>query len=158
MAVQLTPATGAPLDALAATLSSLPLLQSYGWRADGLRQALHRAQAQGALLWAASVDGGPPAGLIWFEPRGGLGRAGYLKLLAVAAQAQGRGVGAALMDHFERETRGAPGGQMLLCAHDNAAALRFYARRGYREVGSLLGFVRPGQTELLLHRPAFAPR
>jgi ribosomal protein S18 acetylase RimI-like enzyme len=88
-------------------------------------------------------------GLAWFLPTGMLGTAAYLRTLAVVPDAQGEGIGSRLLETFESKSRGA-GGCFLLVSDFNVAALAFYQRRGYHEVGKLDGFVIPGVTELLL--------
>jgi hypothetical protein len=52
---------------------------------------------------------------------------------------------------------GSPRGQgcwsrRFLAERTDAQALRFYARRGFQEVGRLPGFVRPGREEVILWR------
>ena len=88
----------------------------------------------------------PPLALAWYRPKGGFDP-GYLRLLAVAETAQGRGLGSLLMGFLE-----ARGLEFVLAERANAQALRFYARRGFQEVGRLPGFVRPGREEVILWR------
>jgi [ribosomal protein S18]-alanine N-acetyltransferase len=56
--------------------------------------------------------------------------------LWVAPEAQGRGVGTALLRHAERQIAAAGHGRAwLTCSGFNPGAARFYLARGYREVG-----------------------
>jgi ribosomal protein S18 acetylase RimI-like enzyme len=85
-------------------------------------------------------------------PRGAFGRSPYLRLLVVAPDAVGRGVGSALMEAFEAAAFAAAADAFLLVTYDNDAAQRFYLRRGYVEVGRLPDYVRPGITEVVLRK------
>ena len=59
----------------------------------------------------------------------------YLSGLAVGSRHRGHGIGGALMDHVEERARAERLARVsLICFERNAAALRFYARRGYREI------------------------
>ncbi len=67
----------------------------------------------------------------------------HLLLLAVAARAGRHGLGAALLAWLEASARVAGIGQVTLEARlTNAAARAFYARCGYREIGTLAGYYR----------------
>lgn len=63
--------------------------------------------------------------------------AAYLGLLAVAPDAQGRGIGARLLDHLVADAR--EGDQAALVLHvlaSNTAAVRLYESRGWRSIGA----------------------
>jgi ribosomal protein S18 acetylase RimI-like enzyme len=94
-------------------------------------------------------DDGVPRGLAWFVPGGTLGIGGYLRLLAVAPDAHGRGVGTALLAAHEAAVAATARHAFLLVSDFNAAARRFYERHGYRQVGALPGLVLPDVAELL---------
>ena len=80
---------------------------------------------QGETLYLA-LDGGRPVGMMSFwRPDN------FIHNLFVAPEAQGRGVGAALLDFAYGI---ADGPVTLKCDLANAAALRFYARRGMTEI------------------------
>ena len=96
-----------------------------------------RAHAMpGEEMFVAIDDAGERLGAIalvpdadWFtgHPRA------YVNVLVVAEEAEGRGVGRALMDHAERWARGR--GCLEVCLDvfaDNAGAVAFYERLGYR--------------------------
>jgi ribosomal protein S18 acetylase RimI-like enzyme len=138
----------ADLPSLTAGLAALPLLSRYGRTAASLAASLARARSRGEGLLVAE-EGGAPAGLAWFLPSGTLALGGYLRLLAVLAPAQGRGVGAALLRAYEEATVQMSAHAFLLTSKENQAAQRFYERHGYRQVGLLPALVLPGQDELL---------
>lgn len=142
------PLAPADLPALSAGLAALPLLSRYGRTAASLSASLADARSRGEGLLVAE-EGGAPVGLAWFLPSGTLALGGYLRLLAVLAPAQGRGLGAELLRAYEEATSRASAHAFLLASRENQAAQRFYQRHGYQEVGLLPSLVIPGQDELL---------
>jgi GNAT superfamily N-acetyltransferase len=132
--------------ACAAWVAELPLLRRYGLTPAAAERALRGAPR---LLVAGSGEG-----VVAFDPAGGFGRTGYIRLLAVARP--GAGVGTALLRAAESEVFASAPGMLLLCADFNEAARAFYARRGYREVGAIPGFVLPDVTEVVFWKPRAA--
>lgn len=135
---------------LAEKLAMLPLLVRYRRSAGALAADVAAAVARGdgVVVWRERA-GAEPSGLAWFQPDGTLAMGGYLRLLAVVPGAERRGVGAALLDAFERATSARCHHALLLVSDFNAAAQRFYRRHGYREAGRLPGLVLPDVDELL---------
>ena len=67
----------------------------------------------------------------------------HLSLLAVAPQRQRRGLGSQLIAWLEQPARVAGIARVRLEARaDNPAALEFYRRQGYREMGTVHGYYR----------------
>lgn len=59
----------------------------------------------------------------------------YLSGLAVSGRHRGHGIGAVLMEHVEKHARSEGLARVsLICFERNEWALRFYTRRGYREI------------------------
>jgi ribosomal protein S18 acetylase RimI-like enzyme len=146
------PARPEDLPPLARALEALPLFRRYGTTAAQFEASWLKAMGAGEGLWVAERDGAP-AGLCWFLHRGAFGRGAYLRTIGVVEGAHGGGLGAALLQAYERETAAAPGGWFLLVSDFNGGAQRFYVRHGYQEVGRLPGFVIPGVSELLFWKP-----
>jgi ribosomal protein S18 acetylase RimI-like enzyme len=151
------PLAAGEVAALSRALAALPLMVRYGRSAEKLEAALRGALARGEGLLVAE-EGGALAGLAWFLPAGTLGLGGYLRLIAVLGDGQGRGTGAALLAAFEAETAKASGHAFLLVSDFNEGAQRFYERHGYARVGAMPGLVVPDVAEVLywkrLPRPA----
>jgi ribosomal protein S18 acetylase RimI-like enzyme len=133
------------IDALVAAVAPQPLLVRYEVDAPKLAQSLREAQENGQLLVAD--EEGRACGFAWFLPTGTFASGGYLRLIALQPGHEGRGLGAALLDEVER--RVAPRALFLLVSHWNQGARRFYASRGYSEVGRLPAFVRADTDEII---------
>jgi ribosomal protein S18 acetylase RimI-like enzyme len=136
------------IDALANQLAALPLLARYGRTPAFLAGDLRSAAARGDGL-LVHADGGPADGLAWFLSAGTFGLGGYLRLLAIAPAAQGRGAGAALLAAFEAAVAARSRHAFLLVSDFNRPAQTFYRRHGYAEVGRLPALVVPDIDELV---------
>jgi len=130
-------------------MTASPLLQRYAVTLVRARSSLLEALRERDQLVVA-LDGGDPLGLAWVITTRALDRAAYLRLLLVAEGQQSRGLGAALLADAERRARASGCRHLvLLVTTANRRARTFYARHGYRHVGNLPGFVRPGTGESL---------
>lgn len=96
-----------------------------------------------AELWVAEVDG-VVVGTVTIAPEGSpwreLGRPGEgeFRMLAVAPEAQGRGVGEALVRHTVDRFRDAGHTRVVLCSlQDMTAAHRIYRRLGFERATEL---------------------
>jgi GNAT superfamily N-acetyltransferase len=126
-----------------------PLLHRYGVTVPIARRALLEGIRERDLILVALEDD-DVVGLAWTVLPRALDRAAYLRLLLVAEGQQSRGLGAALLMEAERRARAAGSRHLvLLVTTTNRRARTFYVRNGYRHVGSLPGFVRPGIGESL---------
>jgi GNAT superfamily N-acetyltransferase len=66
---------------------------------------------------------------------------------------QRRGIGAGILDWFEREASGLGARNLLVCASSfNDGALRFYQRHGFRPAATLPGLVADGFDDILLRK------
>ncbi len=76
----------------------------------------------------------------------------YLELLAVAASAQGKGIGGQLLAHvegmvFQRAKN------LFVCVSDfNHQGRQFYERNGYQSVGPIPDLLIPGSGEILMRK------
>ena len=142
------PLREADVAALASDLARLPLLVRYRRDATRIARDLAEASARGDGLLVEERDGRVRA-LAWFQRAGTLGVGGYLRLLAVAPEATGEGVGAALLLAFEAEVARESRHAFLLVSDFNDGAQRFYERHGYARVGPVAGLVLPDVSELV---------
>jgi GNAT superfamily N-acetyltransferase len=128
------------------------ILASEPWISLGYREsdvdAIVRASSADNLLVARS--GGRVVGFSLSAAGVLLGE--YLKILAVEAAYQKRGVGRALMQEIERRAFDRwP--NVYLCVSDfNRGARAFYRGLGYEEVGSLHDLLLPGKGEVLMRK------
>jgi ribosomal protein S18 acetylase RimI-like enzyme len=142
----------APMDEAAAArlggqLAAMDPWQRLGYAADRLQGYLaadspalarYRIDVEGMLAGAMTVR--------WPWLHGP-----YLELLAVLPEAQGRGLGGALLDWLAAQA-GSSGNLWIVVSAFNTGARRFYARHGFVEVGTVPGLVRDGFDEILLRR------
>ncbi len=131
-------------------LPAEPLMQRYQLDDAMLEYALRSALATDDILRTVDTVDASCCGLAWTQPRAGLGRGAYLRLLCVRPAQQGRGLGQALLDASEQAARARGQESLLLLASDyNTRAHYFYRRAGYAEVGLLAEYALPGVDELL---------
>jgi [ribosomal protein S18]-alanine N-acetyltransferase len=146
------PLRAADVEACAAIMAALPLWREYGVSAASARDTFTAALAGQESRVQVAEDGARILGFVEYLVRGTFGHSGYVWAVGVAADAQGRGVGGRLMDAAEADILGAGPNVFLLVNSTNATAQRFYARRGYRRIGELADYMRPGVTEILYRK------
>ncbi len=134
---------------LAARLAELPLLRRYRRQAADLARDLDGASARGEVVLVHDAGADGPDGLAWFSPSGTFLLGGYLKLLAVAPGAEGRGIGRELLAAFEAEVGRVSRHAFLLVSDFNQGAQRFYERHGFARVGALPDLVLAGVSEVV---------
>jgi len=139
-------------------VAALEPWKSLGYEAPGLSRFLRRVAGAGNVLVAVETTRpggrGRVAGVLAMQEGVLLGH--FVSLLAVRAEAAGRGVGRALMAAVEARTP--PRRWLYVSADaDNAAALAFYRKVGFKRVGRLPDLVREGRVELLLRKPVARP-
>jgi len=136
------------LSALCTAVAPQKLLTHYEIGSTRLAQLLAEALGRGEPLLVAD-DGGVARGFAWYLYSGTFGGGGYLRLIALAPGAEGQGAGGALLDAVEADVATRARHLFLLVSHWNEGARRFYARRGYLEVGKLPAFVRADTDEII---------
>lgn len=149
--MRVRPATAADYPGLARLQAGLPLFQRYGTTYEKALAAFSRPRPDDQHIWVAERDGAL-LGFIWFMDRGLFGLSGYVKSLAVAAEAQGMGAGAALLSAAEERAFSLGPNIFLLVSDFNQKAQAFYQRLGYQQVGALSGYILPDVAELLYRK------
>lgn len=134
---------------LAAAIVAMPPWSAMAYPAEAMTRFL-AATGDGASRYVVEVDG-VEAGAVsirfpWLKGP-------YLELLAVLPPFQRRGIGAGILDWFEREASGLGARNLWVCASSfNADGLRFYQRHGFRPTATLPGLVADGYEEVLLRK------
>jgi ribosomal protein S18 acetylase RimI-like enzyme len=144
-ACRLEPMTPPDAATVAARLPEMDPWRRLGYHAAAL--APYLTQEDPSLTRWALYDGDALAGSVavrfpWL-------RGPYLELLAVFPEAQGRGVGAAVLGALQRAAAH-EGNLWAMVSAFNENARRFYRRHGFAEIGRVPALVRPGHDELLL--------
>jgi ribosomal-protein-alanine N-acetyltransferase len=129
-----------------------------GWNAEQFWSELAGVPASRHYVVAELAAGDHPS------PAGGPALLGYAGLfatrhtadvqtVAVDPNAQGAGVGAALLTALLDEARGRGVGEVLLEVRaDNEAAQRLYARHGFERIGVRRAYYQPGGVDALVLR------
>jgi ribosomal protein S18 acetylase RimI-like enzyme len=140
------------IPALVQLMTASPLLRRYDVTPRGARRSLIEALRDRDIVLVAASEG-QVFGFAWVVATHALDRAAYLRLLLVAEGRQSQGVGADLLAAAERSARARGCRHMvLLVTSSNRRARAFYAREGYRYIGRLPDFARPGLTEAMYVR------
>lgn len=140
-----------PLDLpeCAALIARIPFFSAYFDGTQALR-LLQERPAHHTVLVEREGDGGAIRGLAWFVERDQLSRGGYLKLFAVAPEAQGSGVAGDLLRACEEQVFAVSAAFFLMVSTANARATAFYRKHGYQEIGVIPDYAVPGQDERLM--------
>ena len=147
----ITQASGDDVAACAALVARQAAFAVYAMDAARLRRSLDEALERGETVLCVHLDG-VAVGVAWLVPRGAFARSAYVRLIAVAPEALGRGIGSLLMERVECAASAHGDDLFLLVTSTNVAAQRFYARRGFTPVGRLHDYVVPGVDELLMRK------
>ncbi len=139
------------IEEIAEFLSQNSLFQEYGFTfvkaLTSLKSALENSQND-LILYGSK---GNRAGFAWFVKKGGFGRSGYLRLIAVEPGQQGSGIGQKFMSYFEEKYL-APNGIFLFVTSTNHSARKFYERLGYINLCEMPDYVKKGFTEILYYK------
>lgn len=133
-------------------LSALLELEQASFSSDLLsrRRLRHWIGADNGILLVAVGASGTVLGSCLVITRCN-SRKARLYSIATAANARGRGLGAALLREAEQQARNRDCTQMFLeVAEDNRAALALYQREGYTQTGFLPHFYEDGRDALRL--------
>lgn len=171
--ISIADATLRDIDGCAAIACDSEIGERYRFDCETLAGSMRRALESGAIIVVAREAASPGAaagpsaanspgaaaergaegailGFAWIDPRGAFGSAPYLKLIAVDGKARSGGVGAALLDEFERRAPPKSRALALLVSDFNARAIAFYERHGFCRAGALPDFAADGVTEILM--------
>ena len=136
----------------AAWIAALEPWRSLGYGAAGLARFLRRtARGHGVSI---AREGGARTGRVVgvLCRQEGVLLGDFISLLAVRADAVGRGVGRALVAHTEGSTARRRRWLFVSADAGNGGALAFYRKLGFVRVGRLPDLIEPGHTEILLRK------
>jgi len=136
----------------ASIMLAVPLWTPYGVTTVDAARAAFADVVAGTCLGLVAEEAGRIVGFVVYTVRGTFVHSGYVRSVAVAPEAQGRGVGARLMDAAEAAILVYGPNVFLLVATWNAGARRFYERRGYQRIGEITDYLRRGITEVVYRK------
>jgi ribosomal protein S18 acetylase RimI-like enzyme len=128
-----------------------PLWQRYGMTSEAAGRMFAAALAQGATTLAARAEG-QPVGFVWYITHGAWDQSGYIRLIGLSPQYQGKRIGEQLMAAAEAHMAEKVREVFLLVTDSNTGAQRFYRRLGYTYIGAIPDYVVPGITELIFFK------
>lgn len=144
-------ATHEDLDALMRL--ELNTFTSDRFTTDQIRYLVARAKSTVVLVEQSGQLIGA-AYLLWRKDS----RSGRLYSIAIDPSAQGRGLGELLLTECEQQTVAHGKDRLLLEVRvDNVAAIRFYLRHGYEEIGRLPGYYEDGTDGLKMAKRIVRP-
>ncbi len=136
------------LDAVARIMAENELWQKYGVDFEKARKRFKEGLEKGADIFVVE-ENGRVAGFLWLCMRGAFDRSGYVKLIGIAPDFQGMGLGRKLMKFAEKKVFEETDAIFLLVSDFNKKAQNFYKSLGYIEVGRIPDYVKKGITELI---------
>jgi ribosomal protein S18 acetylase RimI-like enzyme len=142
----------AECERAAALIAGHALFAAYALSAPKVATELAAALSrEGEHVLASEVEG-ELVGFVWFLECGTFSASGYVRLVVIAADRTGTGVGAALLTAAEEIVFAKTRNLFLLVNTRNAAAQRFYERIGYARVGMLESYAAPGVDEFIYRK------
>jgi len=146
---RLGPLEPACCQSLAEAIAAIPPWSTMNYPADAMARFLV-SSADGAYQYRIDASGDQAGAVSIRQP---WLKGPYLELLAILPPFQNRGIGADILEWFEREALRAEARNLWVCASGfNERALRFYQRHGFKQAVALPGLVGDGYTEILLRK------
>ncbi len=149
---QFTPLGPADAGSLAQACAAIDPWKRMAYPAETLRHFLS-GEEPGLRIYALRRDGELAGGVVIRDP---WLKGPYLQFLAVLPQAQGQGVGSAVLSWMEAEA-GTARNLWVLASDFNARALAFYRRHGFEPVAPLPDVAADGFTEILMRKRLTPP-
>ena len=136
-------------DDLAGIIRDSSIQERYFKDMDRLKRSLSQAAEEGEL-YTGRLDGRTVA-VLRLSMRGFCGLYPYIKLLGVAPDCRGRGIGLFMLDNAERLARESGARKITLMVSDfNERAQSFYREYGYEPLGIIRDAVLDGIDEHLM--------
>ncbi len=151
--IKIRPAKESDLDLFVQWLNGSNLFLPYGFKAESVRASIYAALTDSESVVITAEDTSGPVGFSWLVKKGAFARSAYLRLIAVNPSRARSGAGRVLMEKLEAEYL-APNGLFLLATSTNTTAHSFYRSLGYREVGTIPGYVKTGVDETIFFKSA----
>lgn len=137
-------------SAVVSDLSSILTIEAEAFATDRLskRSLRYMLKNPQASFWVTEQEASLQGYAILLEHR--RSNSARLYSIALSSQFQGKGLADALMAHLERHCK--KPAIKLEVRQDNLRAQKFYARRGYENIGVREGFYADGMSALVLRK------
>lgn len=91
-------------------------------------------------------------GFCWVAEKGAFNRSAYIMLIGVDPAKQSRGIGKILLEETEKFLASKSADVFLTVSDFNIGAQKFYSGMGYKVVGEIPDYVKPGITEIIMRK------
>lgn len=149
MELKIVPGTSKYLNDCKEAYRNSELGEAYSPSDDALSFRLLEGIAK-KELYVAINDGDRFMGYIWIAQRGAFYDFPYCAGLAVRKEYRGRGVGTALLRHYEKVGFEYSARIFILVSDFNLRARKLYERLGYKQVGMIPDLLKEGIAEYIL--------
>lgn len=149
MDIKIKPLFSVDIGICTEIICSSVLAEKYGYIKENINNMLLKALENKEKIFIANIDK-DIVGLIWFDTKGTFTVAPYLKLIVIDERYKGNNIGSTLLDFYENECKETKKHYFLLVSDFNINAIKFYERKGYKQIGTIPSFVKKNINEIIM--------
>ncbi|HOG22506.1 MAG TPA: GNAT family N-acetyltransferase [Flexilinea sp.] len=139
------------IPACAQIMAGNSLWQHYDVTYESALARFQNGYAEQATIFIAH-EGEEVCGFCWVAEKGAFNRSAYIMLIGVDPLRQSRGIGKILLEETEKYLATKSVDVFLTVSDFNIGAQKFYSGMGYKTVGEIPDYVKPGITEIIMRK------
>ena len=139
------------IPACARIMAENSLWQCYDVTYESALARFQNGYAEQATIFIAH-EGEEVCGFCWVAEKGAFNRSAYIMLIGVDPLRQSRGIGKILLEETEKYLATTSVDVFLTVSDFNKGAQKFYSGMGYKTVGEITDYVKPGITEIIMRK------
>jgi len=139
------------IPACARIMAENSLWQHYDVTYESALARFQNGYAEQATIFSAH-EGEEVCGFCWVAEKGAFNRSAYIMLIGVDPLRQSRGIGKILLEETEKYLATKSVDVFLTVSDFNIGAQKFYSGMGYKTVGEIPDYVKPGITEIIMRK------
>lgn len=139
------------IPACARIMAENLLWQRYDVTYESALERFQNGYAERATIFVAH-EGEEVCGFCWVAEKGAFNRSAYIMLIGVDPLKQSRGIGKILLEETEKYLITKSADVFLTVSDFNTGAQKFYSSMGYKTVGAIPDYVKPGITEIIMRK------